>query len=203
MGWRCSVSLYLPPAGVGAALLAVGRVVVPSADPPRAVTLPGGEVLHLPFAPVSSITPEPVVVGRGSAWFDVALRVPADEATDEWWDDEPYTEGGGECIALDALHLIAAVGERYAELSFSATTGAASSVLFESRSAHAVLLGVLREAGGLAGAILTDTAVEVRDLAAPDRLLEIDWDWVRADNESHFLDRLAEQAVRQAARGEA
>jgi hypothetical protein len=42
--------------------------------------------------------------------------------------------------------------------------------------------------------------VEARDLAAPDRLLEVDWDWVRADDEAHFLDRLAEQVVRQAAR---
>lgn len=153
-------------------------------------------MLSLRFAPVRGITPEPVVVGRASAWFDVALKVPADEATDEWWDDEPDAEDGG--IVLDALHLTAAVGERYAVLSFSATTGAASAVLFESRSAHAVLLGVLREAGGLAGAILTDTAVEVRDLAAPGRFLDIDWDWVRADDEAHFLDRLAEQVVRQA-----
>jgi hypothetical protein len=198
VGWSCSVNLYLPPANMGVALTAVGRAVVPSGDPPTRVTLPGGEELALPFAPIRSITPEPVVVGRESAWFRVALKVPADGATDEWWDDEPYTEGGTRCIALDALHLTAAVGERYAELSFSATTGSASSVLFESRSAHAVLLGVLRGAGGLAGAILTDTWVEVRDLAAPDRLLDIDWDWVRADSEAHFLDRLAEQVVRQA-----
>jgi hypothetical protein len=147
MGWRCSVNLYLPPANVGAAMLAVRRAVIPSADPPCAVTVPGGKLIHLPFAPVRSLTPEPVVIGRKAAWFDVALRVPTDDATDEWWDDEPFAEGGGECIALDALHLTAAVGDRYAGLSFSATTGAASSVLFESRSAHAVLLGVLREAG--------------------------------------------------------
>jgi hypothetical protein len=198
VGWRCSVNLYLPPANVGAALMAVSRAVVPSAEPPTRVTVPGGEVLRVPFAPVRSITPEPVVVGRKSAWFYVALKVPADEVTDEWWDDEPHTDGGSRCIALDALHLIAGVGERYAKLSFDATTGAASHVLFESPSAHSVLLGVLREAGGLAGAILTDTWVEVRDLAAPGRLLDIDWDWVRADDEAHFLDRLAEQVVRQA-----
>ncbi|WP_020474653.1 hypothetical protein [Zavarzinella formosa] len=197
MGWRCSVNLYLPPLQVGPALLAVSRAVVPSADPPCAVTLPGGEVIRLPFAPVPSITPEPVVIGRKSAWFEVVLRVPADEVTDEWWDDEPDDE----CIALDALQLTVATGERYAELSFTATTGAASSVLFESESAHAVLLGVLRQAGGLAGVILTDTVVEVRDLAAPDRLLNVDWDWVQADDEAHFLDRLAEQVVRQRAGG--
>jgi hypothetical protein len=78
------------------------------------------------------------------------------------------------------------------------TIGAAISGLFESPSAHAVLLRVFHESGGLAGAILTDTVVKVRDLAASERLLAIDWDWVRADDEAHFLDRLAEQVVRQA-----
>jgi hypothetical protein len=139
------------------------------------------------------------VVGRKSVWLYAALKIPVDEVTDEWWDDEPFTEGGQQYIALDALHLTVAVGEQYAELSFHATTGAASSVLFDSRSAHSELLGVLRAAGGLAGAILSDTVVEVRDLAAPDRLLDIDWDWVRADDEAYFLDRLAEQVVRQVA----
>jgi hypothetical protein len=52
VGWNCLISLYLPPANLGAALRATARIAVPSSGPPCAVTLPGGEVLHLPFTPV-------------------------------------------------------------------------------------------------------------------------------------------------------
>jgi hypothetical protein len=141
-----------------------------------------------------------VVLGREATWFDVALKVPADEVTDEWWDDEPYLGDGCRYIALDAMSVTAAVGDQYAELSFHATNGAASSVLFESRSAHTRLLWVLHESRGLAGAILTDTVVEVRDLGEPGKVLSVDWDWVRSDEEAHFLDRLAEQVVSQVGR---
>jgi hypothetical protein len=131
--------------------------------------------------------------------FRVTLELPVDNVTDVWWEGEPHAKDGHGHIAMGVL-LIVSVGERYAELTFYASGGAASTVLFESPSAHERLLWVLRKADGLAGAIVTDTVVEVRDLAPPNRLLAIDWDWLRADDERHFLDRMAEQVIHQTER---
>jgi|GEM_PF-1909449 len=177
MGWRCFVDLYVPPANLAVALQATAQIVVPTPGPPCAVALPNGQTLHLPFA------------------FEPVLKIPPDEVTNEWWDEEPVDGDDGRYIELNAVRLTIESGERFSLLRFGATNNAASFVLFESRSAHQQLLRVLDQAGGHAGVILTDTVIEVRDLANPDRVLEVDWDWVQPEEGEYDIDRLAEQIV--------
>ena len=199
MSWNCSVHLYLRPGDIAAALDATARVADLSRSLPCEVVLPHGHHLHLPFGRMQPSAPARVTVGREPGRFDLVLKVPADEVTDQWWDEEPYLEGGCQYIGLGWITLSVGIGEQYAEMMFYSLGGAVSNILYESPSAHNRLLGVLHEAGGSAGAIVSDTVVEVRDLAPPHRALSIDWDWVRADQEAHFLDRFAESVVRQCA----
>jgi hypothetical protein len=200
VGWNCSVNVYLPPARIAAALEATAHVADLSHSFPCEVVLPHGHLLHLPFGRMQPSDPAVVKRGREPGRFDLVLKVPTDEVTDEWWDEVPNLEEGGQYIGLGWISLSVGIGERYAEMMFFGPSGAVSSILYESPSAHRRLLGVLQEAGGLAGAIVSDTVVEVRDLASPHRTLTIDWDWVRADKEAHFLDRFAESVVSQCAR---
>jgi hypothetical protein len=196
MGWNCSVNLYLPASHLRAGLLAVAQVVEAGATLQCEVQWSDGTFDLLPFGRLDDSKPQRLTVGREPVALDVVLKVPVDEVTEEWWDEEPYLEDGCQYVGVGLIRLWLSAGPCYAEMRFYGPTGDVSTLLYESRAVHNRLLGVLHQASGLAGVIIPDDGA-ARLLADPTVELNIDWDWVNGGDGDPDPEKLATEVIRQ------
>lgn len=195
MGWSCSVNLYLPQANVAAGLHAVAESAEPGSTEPCEVRLPDGMVLRLPFGSREGASTR-LTLGADPIGLELVLKVPVDEVIEEWWDEEPYTEGGTQFVGIGVIRLWVSLGAKYAEMRFYGPSGDVSTILSNSPAVHELLLSILGEAGGIAGAIIDEdgNAKLLSDLAT-----ELQIDWKRADrgDGDPDPDKLADEVIRQ------
>jgi hypothetical protein len=197
VAWTCSINLYFPASKVADALEAVTRIADLSSMAPCALSLPGGLSVTLPYGRSRDNGPSKRTIGTEPTKIEFVLKVPADETVDRLSEEELCEEDGSLYARIDLNGLWISVGQKYAELSFHGLTGPASTILWQSAAVHGRLLSVLEQAGGLAGAVISDDGA-VRLLSSPPVDLRIDWDWVSQGGDPD-PEKLAEEIVRQSA----
>jgi hypothetical protein len=163
---------------------------------PCEVRFPDGTKLSLPFGRRDEALPSRLDLGSEPVPLDVVLKVRVDNVIKEWWDEPSYTEGDSEFVGIGYIKLWVTLGSKYAEMRFHGASGDVSTILWDSPAIHDELLGVLREAAGLAAAIISDDG-RARLLSNTKGELPINWDWVNSSDGDTDPEKLAQEVIRQ------